>query len=143
MEKALIWNNFCVPLRRISEFDRIMESGNYISFGSKSVKIKVSIYTFKENGVYIAYCPSLDISGYDHDETAAIDDFRTMLSEYISWQLEHGTLDADLASHGWSVGSGKGREPGLAEMLVRNEQLRNIVTGSYSKTNLNTTCAHA
>ena len=120
-----------------------MKSGNYISFGSKGVEIKVSIYTFRENDVYIAYCPSLDISGYDSNEEGAMSDFEAMLSEYISWQLEHGTLDADLASHGWRIGSGKGSEPDLTEMLVSNEQLRTIVTGSYTKTNLNATCAHA
>ena len=122
---------------------RKMKESNYISFNGKSVEISVSLFTFKEGDVYIVYCPSLDLSGYDRDEAVAIDDFNTMLTEYLSWQLEHGTLSADLAAHGWHLGKDKGDEPDLAELLGRNEQLRNIVTGSFTKTNLNKTCAYA
>ena len=33
-----------------------------------TLEISVSVYVFKENDVFIAYCPSLDISGYNTTE---------------------------------------------------------------------------
>ena len=41
---------------------------NYISFGNGNVEINVSLFVFKEGDTYIAYCPSLDLSGYDMTE---------------------------------------------------------------------------
>lgn len=121
-----------------------MKTGNYIRFDKRGgVEISVSLFTFKEGDVYIAYCPSLDLSGYDQDEGKAMSDFETMLTEYLSWQLEHGTLRADLVAHGWRMGKLKGDEPAMEELLGMNEQLRTLVTGSYIKTNLNKTCALA
>ena len=121
-----------------------MKSTNYISFDdSGSVKISVSLFTFKEGDVYIAYCPSLDLSGYDRDEAKAKADFEIVLADYLSWQMRNGTLREDLAAHGWHIGKAKGNEPPMEEMLGMNEQLRSLVVGSYMKTNLNTTCALA
>ena len=36
-----------------------------------TLEISVSVYVFKENDVFIAYCPSLDISGYNTTEEEA------------------------------------------------------------------------
>jgi hypothetical protein len=121
-----------------------MKTSNYISFDSNGgVEISVSLFTFKEGDVYIAYCPSLDLSGYDHDEAKAKADFEAMLADYLAWQMRNGTLRADLSAHGWHIGKAKGNEPPLSELLGMNEQLRTLVAGSYMKTNLNTTCALA
>ena len=114
---------------------------NYISFGNGNVEINVSLFVFKEGDTYIAYCPSLDLSGYYMTEESARADFDYMLSDYLSDQLRNGTLRADLASHGWKVGKAKGNEPDLSDMLGMNEQLRKLVTHSFKKTNVNRTCA--
>ena len=114
---------------------------NYISFGNGNVEINVSLFVFKEGDTYIAYCPSLDLSGYDLTEESARADFDYMLSDYLSDQLRNGTLRADLASHGWKVGKAKGNEPDLSDMLGMNEQLRKLVTHSIKKTNVNRTCS--
>lgn len=121
-----------------------MKTSNYISFDDKGgVEISVSVFTFKEGDVYIAYCPSLDISGYDSDEAKAKADFEAMLADYLTWQMRNGTLRTDLSAHGWHIGKVKGNEPPLSELLGMNEQLRTLVAGSYMKTNINTTCALA
>lgn len=121
-----------------------MNKTNYISFDNNGgVEISVSLFTFKQDDVYIAYCPSLDLSGYDRDETKAKADFEAMLADYLSWQMRNGTLREDLAAHGWHIGKAKGDEPPMEEMLGMNEQLRTLVVGSYMKTNLNKTCALA
>ena len=118
-----------------------MTNLNYISFSKGGVEISVSLFVFKEGDTYIAYCPSLDLSGYDLTEESARADFDYMLSDYLSDQLRNGTLRADLALHGWKVGKAKGNEPDLSDMLGMNEQLRKLVTHSFKKTNVNRTCA--
>ena len=113
---------------------------NYIRFCDGHVEISVSLFVFKEKDNYIAYCPSLDLSGYDVSEEKALSDFDSMLAEYLSWQLSNGTLRTDLTAHGWKIGKAKGNEPALSDMLGMNEQLRSLVTQSYKKTNVNKTC---
>ncbi len=117
-----------------------MTNLNYISFANNGVEISVSLFVFKEGDTYIAYCPSLDLSGYDLTEESARADFDFMLSDYLSHQLSHGTLRADLAAHGWKMSQAKGNEPELSDMLGVNEQLRRLVMHSFKKTNVNKTC---
>ena len=111
-----------------------MTNLNYISFSKDGVEISVSLFVFKESDTYIAYCPSLDLSGYDLTEESARADFDYMLADYLADQLPNGTLRTDLAAHGWKVGKTKGNEPNLSDMLGMNEQLRSLVTHSFSKT---------
>ena len=66
-----------------------------------TLEVSVSVYLFKENDVFVAYCPSLDLSGYDQTEEAARADFEYALKEYVKFQMQHDTLDKDLTRHGW------------------------------------------
>lgn len=114
---------------------------NSIIFSKQGIDISVSVYTFKEGNVFIAYCPSLDLSGYDTTEEKAKEDFQYMLKEYLHHQLQNNTLQQDLKRHGWSIGIRKYKEPELKDMLDRNRQLRNVVSlPAYSKINVNTVC---
>ena len=117
-----------------------MTNINYICFKDEGVEISVSLFVFKEDDTYIAYCPSLDLSGYDLTEESARSDFDYMLVDYLNEQLRNGTLRDDLTLHGWKMGKVKGNEPELSDMLDMNEQLRRLVLKSYKKTNVNKTC---
>lgn len=119
----------------------VMTDINYICFKRGGIEISVSLFVFKEGDTYIAYCPSLDLSGYDLTEESARSDFDYMLADYLNEQLRNGTLRNDLALHGWKLGKLKGNEPELSDMLGMNEQLRKLVMKSYKKTNVNKTCA--
>ena len=46
---------------------------DYIVFSKTkgTLEVSVSVYVFKEHDVYVAYCPSLDLSGYDRTEEDA------------------------------------------------------------------------
>lgn len=79
---------------------------NSININGGGVDIKVSVFLFKEGEVHIAYCPSLDISGYDATEELARRDFEWMLSDWLREQVAAGTLADDLAAHGWRVSGG-------------------------------------
>ena len=90
-----------------------------------TMEVSVSVYVFKENDVYVAYCPSLDLSGYDSTEEAARQDFEYVLQEYVRFQLQHETLDKDLARHGWEVKQRKAKGPEIGTLL-RRTQLRDV-----------------
>ncbi len=114
---------------------------NTISFNKEGISISVSVYVFKENDVFIAYCPSLDLSGYDTTESKARQDFEYMLSEYLRSQMEQNTLHEDLTRHGWKVGPRRGTEPRFDERLSGNAQMQKVVSmPEFSKINVNTRC---
>ena len=89
------------------------------------LEVSVSIYVFKENDVYVAYCPSLDLSGYERTEEAACRDFEYVLGEYAKFQMQHGTLNEDLTRHGWEVMQRRAKGPELGKLL-RKTQLRDV-----------------
>jgi hypothetical protein len=103
-----------------------------------TLEVSVSVYVFKENDVFIAYCPSLDLSGYDHTEEAARQDFEYVLGEYAKYQMEHGTLNEDLTRHGWQVMQRKAKGPEIGTLL-RRTQLRDVFKKPEYKMIRNTT----
>ena len=77
--------------------------GNSITIQKDGIAISVSVSVFRDDiGVYIVYCPSLDLSGYDNTESGATDNFSYVLKEWIKEQTANGTLEKDLVSHGWT-----------------------------------------
>ena len=90
-----------------------------------TLEVSVSVYVFKENDVFVAYCPSLDLSGYDHTEEDARLDFEYHLQEYVKFQIEQDTLDKDLTNHGWEVKQRKAKGPEIVTLLQRT-QLRDV-----------------
>lgn len=80
-----------------------MDSNNIHFYHNNRVEISVSLILFKEGEQVIAYCPSLDLSGYDQTEEKALADFDFMLSDYLETQIRQGTLREDLVAHGWGL----------------------------------------
>lgn len=114
---------------------------NSIKFSKTDIEVSVSVYVFKENDVYIAYCPSLDLSGYDLTEEAARKDFEYLLDEYMRHQMQNNTLQQDLVRHGWKVGIRKAKEPAVKDLLRRSTQLRNLFAQpEYQKIRVNAAC---
>lgn len=84
---------------------------NSVDIRYNHVEITVGVYLFKEDNCYIAYCPSLDLYGYDTDKEKAKDDFNYNLRNWLKTQMDNGCLKEDLMSHGWKLTSGGGKEP--------------------------------
>lgn len=66
-------------------------------------KFNVEFYVFMEDGMYISYCPSLDISTSGVTFNEAIGNFYEMLQLHVETCIECNTLKEDLLAHGWSV----------------------------------------
>lgn len=115
---------------------------NHIHFDKNDiVEISVSLFIFKDGDAFIAYCPSLDLSGYELTAEKALADFDFMLTDYLNWQLRHGTLRDDLIAHGWRFEKAEGLEPSFSEMLQENQQLRQLLTMPYLKTVIKRSCS--
>ena len=109
-----------------------------IVINKNNINISVSVVVFKDGDYFIAYCPSLDLAGYDETEDLAKVDFQQMLSDYFEWQIEHNTLEKDLMKHGWKIGVKTRKEPNFADMIQRNKELRRVVDKfDYAKTSIN------
>lgn len=76
-----------------------------IKIDSDRIHGQLSVFVFKDSeqkDVWIAYCPELDLAGYDKEESTAKESLTYVLSDYFTYALQHNTLEADLLSHGWN-----------------------------------------
>lgn len=95
------------------------------------VKGTLSLYIYKDtsypkDNMWIAYCPELDLVGYDYGEEAAKKSFSVVLQEYLEYTIENNTLEEDLLKHGWKKKDGRMEEPSYNEMM-KNDKLRSIL----------------
>jgi len=100
---------------------------NTIEINNTGIKIDISVFLFKEDDVFHAYCPELDLVGYDYTEEGAKKSFEWVLKDYLEYTVENGTLEQDLLSHGWRKSkSGKVSEP-TPTSLLRRSQLKKVL----------------
>lgn len=98
-----------------------------IEINNTGIKVDVSVFLFKEDEVFHAYCPELDLIGYDYTEEGAKKSFEWVLKDYLEYTVENGTLEQDLINHGWrKYKSGKVAEP-TASLLLRRSQLKRVL----------------
>lgn len=67
----------------------------------KNIDVNVSLFVYKEDGLYVAYCPSLDLVTTGHNPTDARANFKELLQIYFEECTRKGTLFEDLQKHGW------------------------------------------
>lgn len=77
-----------------------------IKINSDKIKGQLSVFLFldtehPEKDVWVAYCPELDLAGYDHGKDAAKKSLEYVLADYFDYALQQGTLEEDLLAHGW------------------------------------------
>ncbi len=98
-----------------------------IEINNTGVKANLSVFMFKEGDVFHAYCPELDLVGYDKTESGARKSFEWVLKDYLDYTIKNGTLEQDLLNHGWRKRrSGKVAEP-TPSMMLRRGQLRKVL----------------
>lgn len=109
---------------------------NSIVIHHNRIDIKVGVYLFKEDGFFIAYCPSLDLTGYSDTEEMAKDDFEFILQDWLEEQVNNNTLNHDLQSHGCKLNREGGREPSV-DVIPNKEEIDRIINlPKYTKTSM-------
>lgn len=98
-----------------------------IEINNTGVKATLSVFMFKEDDIFHAYCPELDLVGYDRTEEGARKSFEWVLKDYLDYTTTNGTLEQDLLNHGWrKAKSGKVEEP-TPSTLLRRSQLKKVL----------------
>jgi len=66
-------------------------------------RFNIEFYVYKQDGKYIAYCPSLDLATSASNFNEAVSNFYECFQLYVETCVEAGTLHEDLLSHGWKL----------------------------------------
>ena len=66
-----------------------------------SIKGKIPVYFFREEGMIIAFSPALDLSTCGLNIKEAQKNFTACLRIYLEETIKHGTLEKDLLNLGW------------------------------------------
>lgn len=105
----------------------IKESG---SCEKSHIHIQLYVIQFNEGEHIICYSPELDLSSYGMDEKSAKSSFDICLKEFLSYAIEHQTLDSELKRLGWKKRGSKTIPPSLGDMMQHNETLNTIIRQS-------------
>jgi predicted RNase H-like HicB family nuclease len=89
-------------------------------------KFNIEFYVFTENGEYISYCPSLDLSTSGATFNDAVSNFHEMFQLYLECCIENNTLHDDLLSHGWVLQKQTIKPPTFMTLLKKPEMQRLI-----------------
>lgn len=89
----------------------------------------LQLFMFKENDMFIVYCPAIDLSAYGRSGKEAESEFSEVFRIHMSYCLSKGTLEDDLKAHGWSIECKQEKilAPKIEELLPVNETLRDII----------------
>jgi len=98
------------------------------------LEITIPIVVFNEEGegLWYAYCPALDVMGYDTSEDGATTSLSVVLHETIDYMVAHGTLDEELRRLGWEKTEGRRTSPAMETLLRKNENLRRMMALPHS-----------
>ena len=106
---------------------------------NKVISLQLSVYHFKEEESYIAYCPALDLSSYGATENHAKKSFEEILEITLKYMISKNTLIEDFRKHGWvikSIKQKKIKSPSVEQMIHKNKVLRDILDNKeYRKYN--------
>lgn len=101
-----------------------------IELSHHGVSANLSVFLFKEGEVFHAYCPELDLFGYDYTEQGARESFDYVLKDYFDFTISRGTLEQDLLAHGWRRSKdGEVSKPTPATLL-RNGHFKDVLRKS-------------
>ena len=92
-------------------------------------RFSLEFFVFQENGLQIAYCPSLDISTSGATFNEAIGNFYEMFQLYIECCVENNTLHDDLIAHGWKLQK-KQMQPPTFAVLMKKPEMKKLMGGN-------------
>ncbi|MBK7009468.1 MAG: hypothetical protein IPN73_15350 [Saprospiraceae bacterium] len=69
----------------------------------QEINVNVDVLLFKEEEIWVSYCPALNLSSYGDDEEDAKQAFGEVLSIFIEETTKKRTLDKELLKLGWQL----------------------------------------
>ena len=98
---------------------------------SMEYRFQLVFYVFQEDGVYVAYCPSLDISSSGNSFNEAVGNFYECFQLHVECCVESGTLHDDLLAHGWKI-TKKSILPPTFSVLMKKAEMRKLMSSDLS-----------
>lgn len=68
-----------------------------------SINVNVQVALFQEDGIWIAYCPALEVSSYGDDQSDAKQAFEEAMKIFLAETERKGTLEKYLLKLGWQL----------------------------------------
>jgi len=68
-----------------------------------SLNVNVEVALFEEDGIWVAYCPALEVSSYGDDKKEAKEGFEEAMQIFLSETQRKGTLEKYLLKLGWQL----------------------------------------
>lgn len=84
-------------------------------------RFQIDFYLFREDAIYIAYCPALDLSSSGETHTEAISNFYEAFQLYVETCIEAGTLIQDLKQLGWEIKDASIQPPKFMFLMKKPE----------------------
>lgn len=94
-------------------------------------RFQLEFYIFQEEGRYIAYCPSLDLSTSGDSFNDAVGNFYECFQLHVECCVECGTLYDDLIAHGWKLRK-KSIMPPTFSALMKKPEMKKLMDSSLS-----------
>lgn len=94
-------------------------------------RFQLEFYVFPEDGAYIAYCPSLDISTSGDTFNEAVGNFYERFQLHVECCVKYGTLYDDLIAHGWKLRK-KDILPPTFSALMKKPEMKKLMCGGLS-----------
>ncbi|MBA4139037.1 MAG: hypothetical protein H0X70_00780 [Segetibacter sp.] len=103
------------------------------NFSGKSIKINLPVILFNEDGIYYAFIPSFDLTGYGRTQDEANESLTVVLDEFLRYTINKNTFLLELKRLGWKITSKKKPmvAPQMSDLINTSEQLKEIV--NYKK----------
>lgn len=76
---------------------------NTVSKLRNSINVTVQVVLFQEDGIWVAYCPALELSSYGDDKDDAREAFEAAMKIFLSETDRKGTLERYLLKLGWQL----------------------------------------
>ena len=74
-----------------------------VSNGKITVEIDVLFGKDKDTGLFLAYCPSLDLSTYTKKSSELTKSFDSLLADFMEETIRKGTFELYLLKMGWQL----------------------------------------
>ncbi len=68
-----------------------------------SLQINVQVALFQEDGIWVAYCPALEVSSYGDEKEEAKQGFEEAMQIFLIETERKGTLEKCLLKLGWQL----------------------------------------
>lgn len=76
---------------------------NTLSHSRNSINVNVQVVLFQEDGMWVAYCPALELSSFGDDKRDAKEAFDEVIQIFLAETDRKGTLERYLLKLGWQL----------------------------------------